>query len=49
MQVRIKIRIPVIDFEGEKFLIGHAPLGKVIAQAAITIPMIFGFDLEVGV
>jgi len=48
MQVRIKIRVPLFDIETVKFLVGTEPLGNVWFQLAITIPMIFGFDLEVA-
>ena len=48
MQVRIKVRIPMLGIETEKFLVGTGPLDKVLFQLAITM-LIVGFDLEVAV
>jgi len=48
-QVRVKVRVPAINWEGTYWLMGQAPLGRVWFQLAATMPAMLGFDLEVAV
>jgi len=47
-QFRIKGRVPIINWEGEWWITGSEPLGKVWFQLALTVPAILGFDIEVA-
>ncbi len=44
MKLRLKVR--AVGQEWQWWLIGGPPAGSVLAQIAVTIPMILGFDLE---